>query len=56
MSIKKIIKQLEKLIELNIPQFEAKFYINRQKVFTFTLDWISHFFHLRTIKNFLTKR
>ena len=31
MSIKKIIKQLEKLIELNIPQFEAKFYINRQK-------------------------
>ena len=33
MSIKKIIKQLEKFIELNIPQFEAKFYINRQNFY-----------------------
>ena len=67
MSIKKIIKQLEKIIELNIPQFEAKFYINRQNfnihlgldksLFSFEnykelLDKIDKFLGQHLVKNF----
>lgn len=33
MSIKKIIKQLEKFIELKFPQCKAKFYINRRNFY-----------------------
>ena len=54
MSIKKIIKQLEKFIELNIPQFEAKFYINRQN-FNIHLGLDKSLFSIENYKELLDK-
>ena len=52
MSIKKIIKQLEKLIQLKFPQYEAKFYINRRNLYIY-LGLDKSLFSFENYKKFL---